>query len=166
MHDNAYSEVAFDGYRPPSFPEADGAKEVGVEIFSLSKGWNMTGWRAGLVAGNPEIVERYRQLKTNLDSGMSEAVQHAAAVALTTEREFPREISEVYARRRDLLAKGLREVGLEVNVPRATPYFWVAVPEGSHLDARSPSSCWSRRRSSSRPAIPTARAGPATSGSR
>jgi LL-diaminopimelate aminotransferase len=130
VHDNAYSEVAFDGYRPPSFLEADGAKEVGVEIFSLSKGWNMTGWRAGLVAGNPEIVERYRHLKTNLDSGMSEAVQHAAAVALTGEREFPREISEVYARRRDLLATGLREVGLEVNVPRATPYFWIAVPEG------------------------------------
>ncbi len=130
VHDNAYSEVAFDGYRPPSFLEAEGAKEVGVEIFSLSKGWNMTGWRAGLVAGNPEIVERYRQLKTNLDSGMSEAVQHAAAVALTTEREFPREVSEVYARRRDLLATGLREVGLEVNVPRATPYFWVAVPDG------------------------------------
>jgi LL-diaminopimelate aminotransferase len=130
VHDNAYSEVAFDGYRPPSFLEADGAKEVGVEIFSLSKGWNMTGWRAGLVAGNPEIVERYRHLKTNLDSGMSEAVQHAAAVALTVEREFPREISEVYARRRDLLARGLREVGLDVNVPRATPYFWIAVPEG------------------------------------
>jgi LL-diaminopimelate aminotransferase len=130
VHDNAYSEVAFDGYRPPSFLEAEGAKEVGVEIFSLSKGWNMTGWRAGLVAGNPEIVERYRHLKTNLDSGMSEAVQHAAAVALTREREFPREISEVYARRRDLLATGLREVGLHVNVPRATPYFWIAVPEG------------------------------------
>jgi LL-diaminopimelate aminotransferase len=130
VHDNAYSEVAFDGYRPPSFLQAEGAKEVGVEIFSLSKGWNMTGWRAGLVAGNPEIVERYRHLKTNLDSGMSEAVQHAAAVALTGERDFPREISEVYARRRDLLATGLREVGLDVNVPRATPYFWIAVPEG------------------------------------
>jgi LL-diaminopimelate aminotransferase len=134
VHDNAYSEVAFDGYRPPSFLEAKGAKDVGVEIFSLSKGWNMTGWRAGLVAGNPEIVERYRQLKTNLDSGMSEAVQHAAAVALTSEREFPWEISEVYARRRDLLAKGLREVGLEVNAPRATPYFCVAVP-GGHTSA-------------------------------
>ena len=130
VHDNAYSEVAFDGYRPPSFLEAPGAKEVGVEIFSLSKGWNMTGWRAGLVAGNAEIVERYRQLKTNLDSGMSEAVQHAAAVALTDEREFPREISEVYARRRDRLATGLQEIGLEVRIPRATPYFWVRVPEG------------------------------------
>jgi LL-diaminopimelate aminotransferase len=130
VHDNAYSEVAFDGYRPPSFLEAPGAKDVGVEIFSLSKGWNMTGWRAGLVAGNAEIVDAYRRLKTNLDSGMSEAVQHAAAIALTAAREFPREISEVYARRRDLLAEGLEAIGLEFQVPRATPYFWVRVPEG------------------------------------
>ncbi len=130
VHDNAYSEVAFDGYRPPSFLEAPGAKEVGVEIFSLSKGWNMTGWRAALVAGNPEIVEAYRRLKTNLDSGMSEAVQHAAAVALTVAREFPREISRVYARRRDVLAEGLAAIGLEFKAPRATPYFWVRVPEG------------------------------------
>jgi LL-diaminopimelate aminotransferase len=90
----------------------------------------MTGWRAGLVAGNADVVERYRRLKTNLDSGMSEAVQHAAAVALTSEREFPREISEVYARRRAVLADGLRAIGLEVTPPRATPYFWVPVPEG------------------------------------
>ena len=130
VHDNAYSEVAFDGYEPPSFLATDGAKEVGVEIFSLSKGWNMTGWRVGWVAGNAEVVEQFRRLKTNLDSGMSEAVQHAAAVALTNERDFPREISEVYARRRDRLAAGLREIGLEVRVPRATPYFWVRVPEG------------------------------------
>ncbi len=130
VHDNAYSEVAFDGYRPSSFLETRGAKDVGVEIFSLSKGWNMTGWRAGLVAGNAEIVEAYRRLKTNLDSGMSEAVQHAAAVALTDAREFPREISEVYARRRDLLAEGLKSIGLEFRTPRATPYFWVRVPEG------------------------------------
>jgi LL-diaminopimelate aminotransferase len=130
VHDNAYSEVAFDGYRPPSFLETPGAKEVGVEIFSLSKGWNMTGWRAGFVAGNAEVVERYRQLKTNLDSGMSKAVQHAAAVALTEARDFPAEISQVYARRRDRLAEGLRAIGLDVNPPRATPYFWVRVPEG------------------------------------
>jgi len=130
VHDNAYSELCYDGYLAPSFLETPGAKDVGVEIFSLSKGWNMTGWRTGLVAGNFEVVERYRQLKTNLDSGMSEAVQHAAAVALTDEREFPREISEVYARRRDLLATGLQEIGLEVRSPRATPYFWIRVPEG------------------------------------
>ncbi len=130
VHDSAYSEVAFDGYRPPSFLQTPGAKDVGVEIFSLSKGWNMTGWRAGLVAGNAELVDAYRRLKTNLDSGMSGAVQHAAAVALTDSRDFPREISEVYARRRDLLADGLRAIGLEFKPPRATPYFWVRVPEG------------------------------------
>jgi LL-diaminopimelate aminotransferase len=130
VHDNAYSELCFDGYKAPSFLETPGAKEVGVEIFSLSKGWNMTGWRAGLVAGNPEVVERYRQLKTNLDSGMFEAVQHATAVALTEARDFPREMSAVYERRRDLLAEALAAIGLEVDPPQATPYFWVRVPEG------------------------------------
>jgi LL-diaminopimelate aminotransferase len=130
VHDNAYSELCFSGYRAPSFLETPGAKEVGVEIFSLSKGWNMTGWRSGLVAGNPEVVERYRQLKTNLDSGMFEAVQHATAVALTDAREFPREMSAVYERRRDLLAEALVAIGLDVDPPQATPYFWVRVPEG------------------------------------
>jgi LL-diaminopimelate aminotransferase len=130
VHDNAYSELCFDGYRAPSFLETRGAREIGVEIFSLSKGWNMTGWRAGLVAGNPEVVERYRQLKTNLDSGMFEAVQHATATALTEARDFPREMSIVYERRRDLLAEALTAIGLEVDPPKATPYFWVRVPEG------------------------------------
>ena len=130
VHDNAYSELCFGGYRAPSFLETPGAKEVGVEIFSLSKGWNMTGWRSGLVAGNPEVVERYRQLKTNLDSGMFEAVQHATAVALTDARDFPREMSAVYEWRRDLLGEALAAIGLEVDPPQATPYFWVRVPEG------------------------------------
>ena len=130
VHDNAYSEITFDGYVAPSFLETPGAKEVGVEIFSLSKGWNMTGWRCGLVAGNAELIERYRGLKANLDSGLFEAVQRAAAAALTQEREFPRQMSEVYARRRDLLVDALGQIGLEVEPPRATPYFWVRVPEG------------------------------------
>ena len=130
VHDNAYTEITFDGYVAPSFLATAGAKEVGVEIFSLSKGWNMTGWRCGLVAGNAEVVERYRQLKTNLDSGLFEAIQRAAVVALTSEREFPRRMSEVYARRRDLLAEALGEIGLDVEPPKATPYFWVRVPEG------------------------------------
>ena len=130
VHDNAYSELCFEGYRAPSFLETAGAKEVGVEIFSLSKGWNMTGWRSGLVVGNADVVERYRQLKTNLDSGMFEAVQHATAVALTAARDFPREMSAVYERRRDLLAEALAAIGLEVDPPQATPYYWVAVPEG------------------------------------
>ena len=130
VHDNAYSEICFDGYRAPSFLETPGAKEVGIEIFSPSKGWNMTGWRSGVVAGNPEIVERYRQLKTNLDSGMFEAVQRATIAALTAAREFPRTMSEIYRRRRDLVAEALTAIGLEVEPPRATPYFWVRVPEG------------------------------------
>jgi LL-diaminopimelate aminotransferase len=130
VHDNAYSEITFNGYVAPSFLETPGAKEVGVEIFSLSKGWNMTGWRCGLVAGNAELVERYRELKANLDSGLFEALQHAAVVALTTERDFPRHMSDVYARRRDLLVEALAQIGLEVEPPKATPYFWVRVPEG------------------------------------
>jgi LL-diaminopimelate aminotransferase len=130
VHDNAYTEITFDGYVAPSFLETPGAKGVGVEIFSLSKGWNMTGWRCGLLAGNAEVVERYRQLKANLDSGLFEAIQRAAVVALTSERDFPRRMSEVYARRRDLLVEALAEIGLAVEPPKATPYFWVRVPEG------------------------------------
>jgi LL-diaminopimelate aminotransferase len=130
VHDNAYSEICFDGYRAPSYLEADGAKEVGAEIFSLSKGWNMTGWRAAWIAGNAELVERYRHLKTNLDSGMFDAIQAAAVAALTEARDFPRQMSEVYQRRRDLVTEALRSIGLEVDPPRATPYFWARVPEG------------------------------------
>jgi LL-diaminopimelate aminotransferase len=130
VHDNAYSELCYDGYRAPSFLETPGAKEVGIEIFSPSKGWNMTGWRSGLVVGNTEVVERFRQLKTNFDSGMFEAVQRATIAALTEAREFPREMSAVYERRRDLVAEALAAIGLEVDPPKATPYFWVRVPEG------------------------------------
>jgi LL-diaminopimelate aminotransferase len=130
VHDDAYSEICFDGYRAPSFLETPGAKEVGIEIFSLSKGWNMTGWRAAIVAGNAEVVERYRHLKTNLDSGMFEAVQRATVAALTESRDFPREMSEIYERRRDLVAEALEAIGLPVVRPRATPYFWVPVPDG------------------------------------
>jgi LL-diaminopimelate aminotransferase len=130
VHDNAYSELCFNGYRAPSFLETPGAKEVGVEIFSLSKGWNMTGWRCALMAGNADVVERYRHLKTNLDSGMFEALQRVAATALTDLREFPREMSAVYERRRDLVIEALRAIGLDATPPRATPYVWVRVPDG------------------------------------
>lgn len=130
VHDNAYSEICFDGYVAPSFLETDGAKEVGVEIFSLSKGWNMTGWRCGLVAGNAEVVEHFRQLKSNLDSGLFEALQQAAVVALTEERQFPRRMSEIYQRRRDLVIGALARIELDVTPPKATPYLWVRVPEG------------------------------------
>jgi LL-diaminopimelate aminotransferase len=130
VHDNAYSEIAFDGYRPPSFLATDGAKDVGVEIFSLSKGWNMTGWRVAWVAGSAEVVERYRSLKTNLDSGMFDALQLAAVAALTGARDFPAEMSEIYRRRRDLMIDALAAIGLSASPPKATPYIWVRVPEG------------------------------------
>jgi LL-diaminopimelate aminotransferase len=130
VHDSAYSEIAFDGHRPPSFLETPGAKDVGVEIFSLSKGWNMTGWRIAWIAGNAEVVERYRQLKTNLDSGMFDALQLAAVAALTEARDFPREMSEIYRRRRDLMVEALHAIGLPCLPPKATPYIWVRVPDG------------------------------------
>jgi LL-diaminopimelate aminotransferase len=130
IHDASYTEIAFDGYRPPSFLAAAGAKDVGAEIFSLSKGWNMTGWRVGWIAGNAEVVERYRQLKTNLDSGMFDALQHAGVAALTAARDFPAEMSEVYRRRRDLMVDALTAIGLPSEPPRATPYIWIRVPNG------------------------------------
>jgi LL-diaminopimelate aminotransferase len=130
VHDSAYTEIAFDGYRPPSFLAAPGAKDVGAEIFSLSKGWNMTGWRIGWIAGNVEVVEHYRQLKTNLDSGMFDALQLAGTAALTEARDFPAEMSDVYRRRRDLMIDALRAIGIDAEPPRATPYLWIRVPEG------------------------------------
>jgi LL-diaminopimelate aminotransferase len=130
VHDASYTEIAFDGYRPPSFLATRGAGEVGAEIFSLSKGWNMTGWRIGWIAGNAEVVERYRQLKTNLDSGMFDALQHAGVAALTAARDFPAEMSEVYRRRRDLMVGALAAIGLPSEPPRATPYIWIRVPHG------------------------------------
>jgi LL-diaminopimelate aminotransferase len=130
VHDNAYSEIAFGGYRPPSFLATDGAKDVGVEIFSLSKGWNMTGWRIGWVAGNAAVVESYRRLKTNLDSGMFDALQLAGVAALEEARDFPAEMSAIYERRRDLMIDALARIGLPATPPQATPYIWARVPEG------------------------------------
>src|ERR687896_1609994 len=103
VHDASYTETTFDGYVAPSFLETPGAKEVGVEVFSLSKGWNMTGWRTAAIVGNADAVSAYWRLKTNVDSGMFEAVQLAAARALDDGDHVPREMSETYARRRDLV---------------------------------------------------------------
>jgi LL-diaminopimelate aminotransferase len=128
VHDSSYSELTFDGYRAPSFLATPGGKDVGVEIFSLSKGWNMTGWRVASIAGNSDVLERYRQLKTNLDSGMFDALQHAAVSALTAARDFPREMSEIYRRRRDLMIEALSAIGLPAAPPKATPYIWARVP--------------------------------------
>jgi len=130
VHDNAYSETTYDGYVAPSFLETPGAKEVGVEVFSLSKGFNMTGWRCAAILGNPEAIASYWRLKTNVDSGMFEALQMAGAAALSGPRGPIEEMNAIYARRRDLLVEALREIGLEVEPPRGTIYVWAPVPAG------------------------------------
>ena len=128
VHDASYTETTFDGYVAPSFLATPGAKDVGVEIFSLSKGWNMTGWRAAALVGNAEAVEAYWRLKTNIDSGMFEAVQLAASAAL--DAGPPAQMGALYQRRRDLVCRALDEVGVEVTPPRGTIYVWAPVPEG------------------------------------
>jgi LL-diaminopimelate aminotransferase len=130
VHDNAYSELTFDGYTAPSFLATPGAMEVGVEVFSLSKSYNMTGWRCGAIAGNPEAVARYWQLKTNADSGLFEAIQLAAVEALRGPQESVREMADLYARRRDVVLGALREIGIELDPPKGTIYIWAPVPEG------------------------------------
>ena len=130
VHDASYTETTFDGYVAPSFLATPGAMEVGVEVFSLSKGYNMTGWRAAAIVGNPQAVESYWRLKTNVDSGMFEAVQLAAAGALDEGDDVPREMSAVYERRRDLVCGALRAIGVEVEPPKGTIYVWAPVPRG------------------------------------
>lgn len=130
VHDNAYSETTFDGYVAPSFLATPGAKQVGVEVFSLSKGFNMTGWRCAAILGNADAVAAYWRLKTNVDSGLFEAVQLAAAAALRGPRAPIEEMNAVYQRRRDLVVAALREIGGEVTPPKGTIYVWAPVPEG------------------------------------
>lgn len=129
-HDAAYTEMAFDGYRPPSFLQAEGAKEVGLEFHSLSKTYNMTGWRIGFAVGNREAVEGLGAVKANVDSGVFQAVQFAGKAALTHDQTCVKDMQSTYSRRRDLMVKGLREAGFEVNNPKATFYLWVRVPAG------------------------------------
>jgi LL-diaminopimelate aminotransferase len=129
-HDAAYSEIAFGGYQPLSFLEVEGAKEVGIEFHSLSKTFNMTGWRIGFAVGCPEIISGLGRVKTNIDSGIFQAIQEAGTEALNHFDTPLPEIIEIYERRRDVLVKGLREIGLEVEWPRATFYLWIQVPKG------------------------------------
>jgi LL-diaminopimelate aminotransferase len=128
VHDASYTETTFDGYVAPSFLETPGAKDVGVEVFSLSKGWNMTGWRTAALVGNADTVSAYWRLKTNIDSGIFEAVQLAAVAAL--DAGPPREMAALYERRRDLVCDALREIGVDVTPPKGTIYVWAPVPEG------------------------------------
>ena len=136
VHDNAYSEVTFDGYRAPSFLATKGAKDVGIEVFSLSKGYNMTGWRCAVAVGNAEALETYWRLKTNVDSGLFEAIQLAGVAALSPEADAEvASMNELYLRRRDQVCEALREIGVEVRPPRGTIYVWAPVPAGYESSA-------------------------------
>ena len=129
-HDAAYSEISYDGYAPPSFLEVEGAMEVGVEFHSLSKTYNMTGWRLGFAVGNREILAGLGKAKTNIDSGVFQAVQWAGIEALEGDQSVVEQMCATYQRRRDVMVQGLRSVGLQVNSPKATFYLWIKVPSG------------------------------------
>jgi LL-diaminopimelate aminotransferase len=136
VHDNAYSETTYDGYVAPSFLETPGAKEFGVEVFSLSKGYNMTGWRCAAIVGNAEAIEHYWHLKSNIDSGNFEAVQLAGAAALAPEVDADKHrMNAVYQRRRDLVCEALAQAGVEVTPPTGTIYIWAPIPEGFESSA-------------------------------
>ena len=129
-HDAAYSEIYYDGKRPASFMEVEGAKDVGVEFHSLSKTYNMTGWRLGFVVGNKDVVAALGKVKSQLDSGVFEAVQAAGITALGLDESVTDGIRKIYQERRDTLIPGLKKLGLEVDAPPAAFYIWVTVPKG------------------------------------
>jgi LL-diaminopimelate aminotransferase len=131
VHDNAYSETTFDGYVAPSFLATPGAKDVGVEVFSLSKGYNMTGWRCAAIVGNAAAIEQFWRLKSNIDSGNFEAVQLAGAAALAPDVDADvAAMNAVYQRRRDLVCDALAQAGVNVTRPKGTIYVWAPVPPG------------------------------------
>ena len=129
-HDYAYSEMAYDGYQPPSFLATPGAMEVGIEFHSLSKTYNMTGWRIGWAAGNREIIAGLGQIKSNIDSGIFEAIQIAGIEAMRDDDAWLAKMRAIYTERRDVVVAGLAKLGLKTISPKATFYVWVEVPKG------------------------------------
>jgi LL-diaminopimelate aminotransferase len=127
-HDLTYSEIAFDEYEPMSLLEIEGARDICIEFHSLSKSFNMTGWRIGFAVGNKEAIKGLGSIKSNLDSGLFQAIQTAGIEALRANRESILEMKKIYARRRDIMVKGLRDSGFKVNTPKATFYLWVPIP--------------------------------------
>ena len=129
IHDFAYADLVFDGYRPPSFLQVPGAKEVGVEFYSLTKTFSMAGWRVGFCVGNREIVAALRRIKSYLDYGIFQPIQIASIIALKGPYEPVRQIVEEYRKRRDTLIKGLKRIGWEIEKPRATMFVWAKIPD-------------------------------------
>ncbi len=130
IHDNAYSEMTYDNYKAPSFLSVDGAMDVGVELYSLSKTYNMTGWRLAFAVGNKDIIAGIGKVKSNVDSGAFDAIQYAGITALSESQQCVADMNIIYQKRRDVLLKGLRELGLDVKPPKATFYVWAPVPDG------------------------------------
>ena len=130
VHDMAYSEVAYDEYVPPSFLQAKGARDVSIEVNSLSKSYNMAGWRIGMAVGNADMIDALLRVKTNLDSGIPQAIQRMAIAALEGPQECIAEHNSVYQRRRDRLVEALRGIGLRVTPPKASLYVWAGLPGG------------------------------------
>ncbi|HDO23243.1 MAG TPA: aminotransferase class I/II-fold pyridoxal phosphate-dependent enzyme, partial [Nitrospirae bacterium] len=129
-HDAAYTELYYDGERPLSFMQIDGAKEVAIEMHSLSKTYNMTGWRIGYAVGNSEVISALGKVKSNLDSGVFQAIQEASIVALGTDESVLDQIRQTYQQRRDVLYDGLSSLGIRSARPKATFYLWAKVPDG------------------------------------
>jgi LL-diaminopimelate aminotransferase len=129
-HDAAYSEMAYDGYKPSSFLELDGSKDTGIEFHSLSKTYNMTGWRLGFACGNADAISALRTIKSNIDSGIFQAVQFAGIIALEGDQAHIDEMNNMYQKRRDVLVEGLNGLGWNIAKPKATFYVWIPVPPG------------------------------------
>lgn len=129
VHDFAYADLVFDGYEPPSFLQIPGAKEIGVELFSLSKSYSMPGWRVGFCVGNPKIVAALRRIKSYLDYGVFQPIQIASIIALNGPYDCVKEIVNIYKERRDVLINGLRRVGWKVQKPKGTMFVWAKIPE-------------------------------------
>ncbi len=129
VHDNAYAELGFDGYRPPSILQADGAKECAVELYSMTKSFSMAGWRMAYLVGNAEVVQALAKLKSYLDYGTFQPIQIAATVSLNEDPEHPREVQPIYQARRDALCDGLNRIGWEIEPPKGTMFVWAPIPE-------------------------------------
>ena len=129
ISDLAYSEISYDGYKPGSFLEIEGARDIGIEFHSLSKTYNMTGWRIGWACGNAGLISALSKIKSNIDSGIFSAIQLAGIAALDGQQEHIRDMCNMYYQRRDILAEGLRSLGLVARTPRATFYVWIKVPK-------------------------------------
>jgi LL-diaminopimelate aminotransferase len=129
-HDGPYTEVAYEGYRPVSFMQAPGARDVGIEFHSLSKSYNMTGWRIGMAVGNTVLIDALRRMKSNLDSGIPQAIQYMAITAFEGPQDCIEEHNHIYQRRRDKVVKTLNALGIQAKPPKASLYIWAKVPQG------------------------------------